>query len=296
MSAQLQQFSSNQYVSGGKEFLQSNSIVAKFAFLIMALIVFFAALRLGTAILTYIFQQSPNPILLNGMIKSNQMMIIPQDPSVKGAKPILRSNNEREGLEFTWAVWINIDDFSYKQNEFKHVFHKGNDNLSTGNSGSNGVVGLNFPNNSPGVYITPINIDPINGNTAGLLIKMNSFNKINEDVTSGDLPINKWVNIIIRVTKQNQMDVYINGTLVKRHMLSGVPKQNYGEVYVSMNGGFSGNTSDLRYFQKALSTSQIQSIVDKGPNTKMISGLGDSKKDSQKYLSTRWYLKTATNV
>jgi hypothetical protein len=296
MSVQLQQFSSNQYVTGGKEFLQSNSIVAKFAFLIMALIVFFAALRLGTAILTYIFQESPNPILLKGMIKSNQMMIIPQDPSVEGAKPILRSNNEREGLEFTWAVWINIDDFSYKQNEFKHVFHKGNDNLSSGNSGSKGVVGLNFPNNSPGVYITPINIDPMNGNTAGLLIKMNSFNKIDEDVTIGDLPINKWVNIIIRVTKQNQMDVYINGTLVKRHMLAGVPKQNYGDVYVSMNGGFSGNTSDLRYFQKALSTSEIQSIVNKGPNTKMISGLGDSKKDSQKYLSTRWYLQTATNV
>jgi hypothetical protein len=294
--APLQQFSSNQYVSGGKEFLQSNSIVAKFAFLIMVLIVFFILLRLGTALLTRIFRQSPNPILLNGMIKSNQMMIIPQDPSIKGSKPILRSNNEREGLEFTWAVWINIDDFSYKQNEYKHVFHKGNDNISSGNRGGTGIVGVNFPNNSPGVYITPINIDPINGNTAGLLIKMNSFNKIDEDVTITDLPINKWVNIIIRVTKQNQMDVYINGTLVKRHMLAGVPKQNYGDVYVSMNGGFAGNTSDLRYFQKALSTSQIQSIVNKGPNTKMISGLGDSKKDSQKYLSLRWYLQTATDV
>jgi len=292
----LQQFSSNQYVSGGKEFLQSNSIVAKFAFLIMVLIVFSILLRLGTVILTRIFRQSPNPILLNGMIKSNQMMIIPQDPAIKGSKPILRSNNEREGLEFTWAVWINIDDYSYKQNEFKHVFHKGNDNISSGNRGGTGVVGVNFPNNSPGVYITPINIDPVNGNTAGLLIKMNSFNKIDEDVTITDLPLNKWVSIIIRVTKQNQMDVYINGTLVKRHMLAGVPKQNYGDVYVSMNGGFAGNTSDLRYFKKALSTSEIQSIVNKGSNTIMISGLGDSKSDSQKYLSLRWYLQTATSV
>ena len=37
---QLEQFSSNQYVQGSKEFLQSNSIVAKFAFLILILIIF----------------------------------------------------------------------------------------------------------------------------------------------------------------------------------------------------------------------------------------------------------------
>ena len=161
---------------------------------------------------------------------------------------------------------------------------------------SDSVAGVNYPNNSPGVYITPIIVDEHKGNTAGLLIKMNSFNKINENVTIGDLPLHKWVNIIIRVTKQNQMDVYINGTLVKRHMLAGVPKQNYGDVYASMNGGFSGNTADLRYFEKALGTSQIQNIINKGPNTNLISGVSMGKNDTNKYLSTRWFLKTAQDA
>jgi hypothetical protein len=98
------------------------------------------------------------------------------------------------------------------------------------------------------------------------------------------------------VTKQNQMDVYINGTLVKRHMMAGVPKQNYGDVYASLNGGFSGNTSDLRYFEYALSTSKIQSIVNKGPNTNFISGASIGKNMSNKYLSTRWFLQTAQSV
>jgi len=84
--------------------------------------------------------------------------------------------------------------------------------------------------------------------------------------------------------------------LVKRHMLAGVPKQNYGDVYVSMNGGFSGNTSDLRYFEKALSTSQIQSILDKGPNKKLLSGATQGDGNTNKYLSTRWYLQTAQTV
>jgi hypothetical protein len=292
---QLDQYASNQYVQGGKEFLQSNSIVAKFAFLILVLILFMLLLSLGSSILGKIFSPSRDPILIDGMINSNQMMIIPQDPAIKGAKPIYRSNNKREGLEFTWSVWLKIDDYAYKLTEYKHVFHKGNDNISTSNSGA-GLAGVNFPNNSPGLYITPINVDAANGNTAGLLIKMNSFNRIDEDINITDLPLNKWVNVIIRVTKQNQLDVYINGTLVKRHMMAGVPKQNYGDVYASMNGGFMGNTSDLRYFEKALSTSKIQAIVNKGPNTKLISGASIGKNDKNKYLSTRWYLQTATTI
>jgi hypothetical protein len=293
---QLQQFSSNQYVQGSKQFLQSNSIVAKFAFLILVLIVFMMLLSLGSFILNKVFSPNHNPILIDGMINSQQMMIIPQDPSKRGAKPIYRSNNQREGLEFTWSVWINIADYSYKQNEFKHVFHKGNNNISTSDTGG-GVAGINYPNNSPGLYITPINIDAKNGNTAGLLIKTNSFNQIDEDVMIDNIPLNKWVNIIIRVTKQAQMDVYINGTLVKRHMLAGVPKQNYGDVYASLNGGFNGNTSELRYFEKAISTSQVQSIVNKGPNAKLVTGstMGSDNKSS-KYISTRWYLQTAQSV
>jgi hypothetical protein len=293
---QLTQFSSNQYVQGSKQFLQSNSIVAKFAFLILILLVFMMLLSFGNYVLTKVFAPKRNPVLIDGMINSKQMMIIPQDPSLKGAKPIYRSNNQREGLEFTWSVWINIDDYSYKQGQFKHVFHKGNNNISSKDTGA-GIAGVNFPNNSPGLYITPLKVDKKRGNTAGLLIKMNSFTKIDEDVTVNGIPLNKWVNIIIRVTKQNQLDVYINGTLVKRHMLVSVPKQNYGDVYASLNGGFSGNTSDLRYFEKALGTSQIQAIYAKGPNTKMITGssMGPDNK-SDRYISTRWYLQTAQSV
>lgn len=291
----LKVFSSNQYVSAGKAFLESNSIVAKFAFLILVLLLFMMLLSLGSAILTYVFKPKHDPILIDGMINSKQLMIIPQDPGIKGAKPIYRSDNEREGIEFTWSVWINIDDYSYKQDEFKHVFHKGNNNVSTNDTGA-GQAGINFPNNGPGLYLTPVIKDTKKGNTAGLLIIMNSFARIDERITVGGIPINKWVNIIIRVTKQTQLDVYISGVLVKRHKLAGVPKQNYGDVYASLNGGFSGNTSSLRYFEYALNTSQIQNILNKGPNDKMITGSSMGKKDTNKYLSTRWFLQTAQTV
>jgi hypothetical protein len=126
---------------------------------------------------------------------------------------------------------------------------------------------------------------------------MNTFNAINNDITIKNIPLNKWVNVIIRVTKQGQLDVYINGTLVKRLMLDSVPRQNYGDVYVSMNGGFPGNTSSLRYFESAIGTNKIQDIVDKGPNQTLIasSSMGATS-DTNKYLSTRWFMKSAQDI
>ena len=85
----------------------------------------------------------------------------------------------------------------------------------------------------------------------GLGKGVNEFKKasdnIKEEVIIEDIPLNKRLNVIIRMSAQNQLDVYINGALVKRHIMSGVPKQNYGNVYESMNGGFYGYTSELQY-------------------------------------------------
>lgn len=297
LKVQFQQFQSNQYVQGSKDFLKSNSIVAKFAFLILILIVFMLLMSLGSLILSLVFSNSHNPILIDGMITSNQMMIIPQDPSKPGAKPIYRSNNQREGLEFTWSVWIFIDDFTYKEKEFKHIFHKGNNNITPGSVANTPTAGLNSPLNGPGLYIMPRQDDAKNGNVAALRIVMNTFGSIDNNIDIKNIPLHKWVCVIMRVTKQGQLDVYINGALVKRLMLGSVPKQNYGDVYVSLNGGFAGNTSNLRYFEKAIGTSKIQSIFKSGPKTTMVTAnLPSTKKGTNTYLSNRWYMKTAVDM
>jgi hypothetical protein len=272
----IKPFSSNKYLDGNSDFLQSNSLVAKFAFLILALILFVVALRLGSGFLAWLFAPSASPILINGMINATQMMIIPQDPKISGAIPILRSVNNTDGLEFTWSVWIYVDNFGYREHDYKHIFHKGNDGINV----TTQPTGMNYPNNGPGLYITP--------NTNNLAVVMSTFEDPTEEIIVKDLPLNKWVCIIIRVSKQHQLDVYINGVLAKRHLLKSVPKQNYGDVFASMNGGFAGYTSALRYFNSALGTSQIQSIVDQGPNEKMLNG-SDMNQSKPQYLSSRWY-------
>jgi hypothetical protein len=271
-------FSSNRYLEGSKEFLQSNSIVAKFAFLLLVLILFIIALRLGTTVLSKVFTPSGDPILINGMIDSKQFMRIAQDPSVSGAIPLLRSNNSEDGLVFTWSVWIYINDLTYKQNEYRHIFNKGNDDVNI----TKRPYGMVQPNNAPGLYIAP--------DTNALVIVMNTFEHINEELLIPDIPLNKWINVIIRVDEQHKLDAYVNGNLIRRHIMKSIPRQNYGDVYVSMNGGFSGYTSSLQYFNTALGVNDIQSIVEKGPNLTLIgnssSGMTDTNAD---YLSLRWF-------
>ena len=271
-------FSSNKFLSGNNEFLESNSIVAKFAFLILVLIIFVVLLRVGTALLANAYAPKSNPILINGMVDAKQLIKIPQDPSIKGAIPIIRSQNENSGLVFTWSVWINIEDLQYRKGEYKHIFHKGNADINQ----SKTPIGMNYPNNAPGLYIAP--------STNDLIVVMNTFENINEEVLIKDIPLNKWVNVIIRVDEQHRLDVYINGRLIRRHIMEGVPRQNYDDVYVSLNGGFSGYTSNLRYFNSAIGPAEIQSIVNSGPSLKMLSSNVAATKSGSQFLSLRWYL------
>lgn len=266
-------FKSNKYIDATKEFLESNSFIAKLSFLFLVIVVFVILLKIGVNILGWIFSSSSNTYLINGMTDGKQLSVFPQNPSSNGSKTISRSNNTRDGIEFTWSVWLYIDDLTYLSSQYKHVFSKGNDTV-----GSNGII---FPNNAPGLYINP--------NTNAITIIMNTYNDISEEIVVNDIPLNKWFNVII-VCKNDVVNVYINGLVASSRKLLGVPKQNYGDVFVSMNGGFSGYLSNLWYYSYALGTSYIQNIVKNGPNTKFSSSSMQSQNSkSSDYMSLRWY-------
>jgi len=270
-------FSSNNYVNASNDFLESNSLVARVAFLLLVLFGFIILLRIGIAILGYFYGPSGTPKLIDGMVDAKQLMIIPQDPNSSGANTISRSTNANDGIEFTWSTWIYIDDLTYNSGQYRCVFYKGNDFAND----KNGPAGLNFPNNAPGLYIAP--------NTNTLVIYMNTYNVINEEITIPNIPLNKWINVIIRC-QNTTLDVYINGTITKSHELNGVPKQNYGNIYVGMNGGFSGYVSNLWYYNYALGATEISKMVIAGPNTKMVGSGSDSMNmQNPNYLSLRWF-------
>lgn len=270
----------------------SDTFLSKVGIIIIAIIIFMIGLRIGLLIVTHIigmiYGYDKSPKLIDGMVSGSELKVIPQDPEINDSKTIYRSANANDGIEFTWSCWIYIDDLGYNENQYRCIFYKGNNfsehpNSTSSNTNENKVVtdGLNFPNNSPGLYLTP--------NKNNLVVIMNTFNVINEQIEISDIPVKKWVNILIRC-ENNVIDIYVNGTITKSHKLHGVPKQNYGDVYIGADGGFSGYVSNLWYYNYALGIYEINNLVTRGPNTTMIGGDGSAiDLKNPDYLSIRWF-------
>jgi len=268
-------------VSGSKDFLESNTLIAKTAFLLLVIILFFVLLRICISLLSWLLAPSQNMTLVNGMADATLPIIISQDPSSQSSMPIIRSINQTDGIEFTWSIWMFIKPVATSSTDMSHVFSKG-----LYNSGSIGACYNKSAssNNAPGLYLS-------GANTLEVLMDTTTTPACNiatnTPITIDNMPINKWFNVVIRLTN-NIMDVYINGRLTQRKTFTdGVPNQNYDDVYVCQNGGFNGYIADLKYYNSAVGTSEINSIVSSGPNTSI--NTSNLKNNMPPYLSGNWY-------
>jgi hypothetical protein len=265
-------------VSSSKDFLESNTFIAKIAFLLLVIIIFFILLRISIALLSWLLAPTQNMTLLNGMADASLQIHISQDPTSTNSMPIIRSSNEIFGMEFTWSVWLFIKPALVTQTTPQHVFSKGAGSLMRCTSGTSG----NFANNAPGLYLT-------NTNTINVLmdtISAPACSTTTPQIVINNMPINKWFNVVIRLTN-NTLDVYVNGRLTQRKMLNSVPNQNYDDVFICSGGGFNGFISDLKYFNSSIGTSEINAIVSSGPNTSI--NMANLKNNIPPYLSIDWY-------
>ena len=253
-------------------FMNSNDLFSKVVFFIVIIMLFFLCFQLGVNLIMYIFSDKRVVYLVDGMKSAVDMQVIHQNPSIQPNKIITRSINERDGIELSWSLWLNINNSTFRfTTQDKHIFHKGNNNIQAN--------GVNRPNNAPGLYI--------DRKTNDIHVYMSTFSRYDESFTIHNVPIDLWFHLVIRVKDRN-VDVYVNGNIVTRHVLSDIPKQNYGNVYVNANGGFDGFLSDLVYYREALSPFEIRSITKSGPNKSMKSG--NTMSVFPPYLSTQWFL------
>jgi hypothetical protein len=293
-------FSSSSTVTAASNFLDMNTTIAKFAFLILVVVGFLILFNLGMQLIGYMFTPSANPYLIKGQIPANSVTIVSQDPKKTDSITIPRSNNAATGIEFTWSVWISYA-VSNSPTPYLNIFNKGDNSLK----GS----GKNFPslNNAPGVYFGPASASSGNGqqsiNTLWILmdtipqpagstipIDPQSQNmSTTEYIEINNIPINKYFHLAIRC-ENKFIDVYINGTVVSHTNLVNVPKQNYYDVNIG-DGNFQNSyISNLRYYSTALSIIDINNIVTSGPNTtNAVNNKSIFPKYIPNYLSSMWY-------
>jgi len=283
MNSAVSDFSSKSAVDASSEFLESNTIVAKFAFIIVVLVVFMLLFRIGAIIMSYFFMPTGSPYLVQGKISGSEAIVIKQD--TRSSFPIVKlSENETTGIEFTYNVWVYLTGES-TPDTYKHVFNKGTIGTGTDYSKGNNAPGLYVKTNANGTNSARIYMDTMqeDGALASGMTSKSIFIDLNE------LPNNKWINIAIRL--QNRiMDVYVNGVLTGRKDLEYVPRQNYGVVNVCANSGFSGSLSNLRYYDSALNVFQINQIVASGPDLSASkSGASSEMSGFYYYLSSQFY-------
>jgi hypothetical protein len=289
VSDSLNEFSNKSAVDATTEFLDSNTLLAKFSFIILVAILFMVILRIMMVILSYFLAPSLNPYIVKGALSGNDRVIVTQDPSKDDSVSVLKSNDRHRGVEFTWSVWLflNVTDEALG---VQNIFVKGNENFD-GN-------GINLMN-GPGLYIESADTeDNVGVNEYKLRILMDhiggqqtsGMDVGRDEIVIDSIPIRKWVHVAIRM-QNTVLDTYINGTIAKRHNMLYAPKQNFNDVVVCGNGGFSGKLADLRYFSYALNVFELNNIVMFGPNTSPSELSIDSKARSgtYSYLSNLWY-------
>ena len=69
-----------------------------------------------------------------------------------------------------------------------------------------------------------------------------------------NIPLQSWFSVSLTVFERN-LDVYLNGMLVKSCFMSGVPKPAIGDIQVTPEGGFSGMVCGLTTSNKMLNPS-----------------------------------------
>ena len=230
--------------------------------LIAIIIVLILAKLIEAAVNLFLNRSRGSPWLVPATKDAKKDLVIAQDPNMEASIPLRRSLNEQDGLEFTYMWWMYIEDFEYKKGSWKHVFHKGSSD--------------SWPNRSPGVWLHP----SINR----MRVYMNSYQKINNYVDIDNIPVGKWFFCATIVT-QDYLDVYINAQLKSRLSLEGIPKQNFGDVYVNAFGGYNGYLSKLHYYDYAVNFATLQSEFEAGPNMK----LPYENREKPPYLTPYWW-------
>lgn len=266
-------------------FLDSNGIIAKIVFLIMVILIFIVLFFLAVKVIGYFLEPSPYPMIIKGQIDGTNQVIVTQSPSNKASIPIMRSNNESTGIEFTWSVWLKINKTgssgsNITPNWHSPVFIKGD--VSLPNNGTNEYCSLN---NGPGIYLGK----PSDPNHLYILmdsIDTPAISSSNLVIDIPNLPAD-YFHVAVKCLN-TYIDVYINGNLVKRANLMNVPKQNYYDIAVCPYNGFNGKLSNLQYFNYGLSVIELNKIVKAGPDTTDVTKSAYNS-DSVNAISTQWY-------
>ena len=171
--------------------------------------------------------------------------------NAKYALTIPESKIKNEKSDYTYSIWIYINEWNHNYGEEKVIFSR-----KTSRGATNKF--------SPKVYLASETNDLIaqidtEGGTEPFLCR------------AKNIPLQTWTHVVV-TTYNNAVDIYIDGKLVKSCLMPGVPLASKGnDISLTPNvingneGSFSGFIRQFQYFSKSLNPREVYEIYKGGP-------------------------------
>jgi hypothetical protein len=200
---------------------------------------------------------------LSGLTSGQTMQTI--NPSSLAA-----SSSSGNTSNFTYSIWMYIDDWNYRYGEEKVLFGRMVVGSKTTQPCPSVVLGA-LENN----VIVSLTVFPGQDTvpTTTTTTTTTSSASIVHRCAVANVPIQKWVNLLVSVYGRS-MDIYLDGKLVRTCVLPGVAKiDSNAPAYITPNGGFSGWTAKFQYFADSCDPQKAWNIYEAGYGASMLSNL-----------------------
>jgi hypothetical protein len=208
-----------------------------------------------------------------------------QNMSTITASSLASNGTNVPSTNFAYSIWFYVNDFNYQYGIPKIIFGRMG---SPSNSSSGSIPNVEGMDPCPAVILGAIqnNLDIFLTCYPGLnkqptpmasgVGKTSTSNSIVHKCSVANVPIQKWVNLVISVYGRS-LDVYLDGKLVRTCLLPGVANvNNNANVYITPNGGFNGWTSKFQYYPTSLNPQEVYNIYTRGYGGNMFTNLFNS--------------------
>ena len=187
------------------------------------------------------------------------------------------------GGDFTFSMWIYIDDWNYMSSKYKFLFSISPVVVTPSINIVSPLVGVLTPLKNSLIVRAASNSDrnmkaggnptpdiTIEKNLQSLLAQQTSFSMFENTTTTPcdvkEVPIQRWTNVTI-VSSGRVLDVYMDGKLTRSCMLDNVlfvPRDQL-RLRLAESGGFGGRYSCIQMWNQQLTPDLIYGIYQGGP-------------------------------
>ena len=260
---------------------------------VMSVVLYIILIALETVYISYMQVSRTRTVIKdetvsNGTVQTYTTNPIATEIENKHFRNLPYSDNERSGIEYSYACFLYIKEETFENNisSYRHIFHKGSESL--------------YPLLGPGVFI--------NAGENTLRIYQNTTLTWHNHVDIQDIPVGKWFHFVLLV-KNNATEIYINGNIAGKIANDNcIIYQNYQNLYVFVDnkrpdftsatlpsltegesykiiGSAKGMMSRFYYYSYALSYTEIQDLMNMGPNPK----IDTTDMDKPPYFIDNWW-------